>query len=120
MGEPCPPKNGTCGGGADFETYASTGCESGFVFNGSICTRSAAFQNRCNEPTGYDSATCSCPDGTSTSPIIIDVLKSIDLDFKESRRVDQYGNRFRYRAKVKDTHDAQLGRWAWDVFLLVK
>jgi hypothetical protein len=47
-------------------------------------------------------------------------LKSIDLDFKESRRVDQYGNRFRYRAKVKDTHDAQLGRWAWDVFVLVQ
>jgi len=45
-------------------------------------------------------------------------LKVIDLDYKESRRVDQYGNRFRYRAKVKDTHDAQLGRWAWDVFLM--
>jgi hypothetical protein len=47
-------------------------------------------------------------------------LKSIDLDYKESRRVDEFGNHFRYRAKVKDTHDAQLGRWAWDVFLLVK
>jgi len=45
-------------------------------------------------------------------------LKTIDLDYKESRRTDQYGNQFRYRAKVKDTHDAQLGRWAWDVFLL--
>ena len=44
-------------------------------------------------------------------------LKTLDLDYKESRRVDQYGNSFRYRAKVKDTHDAQLGRWAWDVFL---
>lgn len=44
-------------------------------------------------------------------------LKSIDCNYKESKRTDQYGNRFRYRSKVKDTHEAQLGRWAWDVFL---
>ena len=47
-------------------------------------------------------------------------LKTLDLDYKKSRRTDQYGNQFRYRAKIKDVHDAQLGRWAWDVFLVTE
>jgi hypothetical protein len=44
-------------------------------------------------------------------------LATLELDYKESDRTDQYGNQFRYRAKVKDIHSAHLGRWAWDVFL---
>jgi hypothetical protein len=43
-------------------------------------------------------------------------LEKISLDFRESKRIDQLGNQFRYRAKVMDNKGAQLGRWAWDVF----
>jgi len=46
-------------------------------------------------------------------------LKRIDLDYRRSRRVDEFGNQFRYRARVRDAQDAQLGRWAWDVFLVL-
>jgi hypothetical protein len=45
-------------------------------------------------------------------------LKTFELNYKTSKRVDEYGNEFRYRAKVNDVHDAQVGRWAWDVFLI--
>jgi hypothetical protein len=44
---------------------------------------------------------------------------AVDLDYKESRRRDQYGNHFRYRAKVYDRRGAHVGRWGWDIYLLV-
>lgn len=45
-------------------------------------------------------------------------VELIELEYKTSHRSDEYGNRFRYRGKIKDATGAQLGRWAWDVFLL--
>jgi hypothetical protein len=45
-------------------------------------------------------------------------IKALELEFKESRRIDQYGNQFKYRAKVRDTIEGSAGRWAWDVVLV--
>ena len=45
-------------------------------------------------------------------------VESISLDYREAHRTDRYGNTFRYRAKVYGANHQDLGRWAYDVFLL--
>jgi hypothetical protein len=42
----------------------------------------------------------------------------LELEYKTSKKTDKYGNQFVYRAKVKDERGSQLGRWAWDVYLV--
>jgi hypothetical protein len=42
-------------------------------------------------------------------------LKSISLNFQASEHVDQYGNQFRYKARVRGEN---MGEWAWDVYLV--
>jgi len=44
-------------------------------------------------------------------------IATLELDYKESKKSDANGNRFSYRAKVKDAQGNQIGRWAWDVTL---
>jgi hypothetical protein len=47
-------------------------------------------------------------------------VASIELGYKLSKKTDEHGNQFRYRAKVKDSKGTQPGRWAWDVFLVTQ
>jgi hypothetical protein len=47
----------------------------------------------------------------------LDVAR-LHLDYKESKRTDEHGNQFRYRARVDDAKGAKVNRWAWDVFLV--
>ncbi|HJQ30631.1 MAG TPA: hypothetical protein VJ866_00550 [Pyrinomonadaceae bacterium] len=61
-------------------------------------------------------------DGVS-QPEELHTLRSLDvarihLDYKESKREDEHGNLFHYRAKVDDAKGAKVNRWAWDVSLV--
>jgi hypothetical protein len=45
-------------------------------------------------------------------------LSALELNYHESKQTDVHGNQFMFRAKVKDYQGNNIGRWAWDVFLI--
>jgi len=57
-------------------------------------------------------------DAGELSPLGARQVDSVSLDYKVSKRTDEHGNEFRYRAKVEDARHSRVGRWAWDVFLV--
>jgi hypothetical protein len=56
-------------------------------------------------------------EGSELHKLAVSGVATIELDYKLSKKTDEYGNQFRYRSKVKDSKGSDLGRWAWDVFL---
>ncbi len=47
-------------------------------------------------------------------------VEAISLTYKTSKKTDQFGNQFYYRAKVYESKGSHVGKWAWDVFLLAE
>jgi len=45
-------------------------------------------------------------------------VQQISLDYREVRRVDEFGNQFRFRSQVDDAAHSHGARWAWDVFFV--
>ena len=71
---PTPTPNQYVAGGCLGDPIGSPPtCSTGFTIIDGVCQRSLEFQNRYADPDGYDSESCTCPDGTSNSPIVIDV-----------------------------------------------
>lgn len=44
-------------------------------------------------------------------------IAELELKYKKSKKTDEFGNEFRYRAKVWNSNKKKVGKWAWDVFL---
>ena len=58
------------------------------------------------------------PDEIYTLPSL--GVNAISLNYKEDRKTDEFGNVFRYRAKINPGDPTDTGRWAYDVTFTVQ
>jgi hypothetical protein len=83
--------------------------------DGSITAQDTVFQNlRLWQDTNHNGV--SEADELFTLPALN--IAELELNYQKSKRTDEHGNRFKYRAKVWDANKAKVGRWAWDVYLV--
>jgi len=116
---PCGPDTRTIHRIAEYSNHKGSGCrdDDPSVHSGATEVCDDGKDNDCNGHTDCDDLAC-LSESSELHSLPEVGLQLIDLDFKSSKRTDQYGNHFSYRSKVKDIHGAQLGRWAWDVYLV--
>src|SRR6185369_6979103 len=59
-------------------------------------------------------------EGNELHSLAVSGVATIELDYKLSKKTDENGNQFRYRAKIKASKGSDPGRWAWDVYLITQ